>query len=161
MSRAAPSAGLSCYWKAISWQMHLSLVLKAFGPLIIRMSWEWTIGRLFVTCDVFTRYFCVALPWLFRGPHLLGKIVFGRFPWLFRGFFVALILGKFFLRVLALEVSSKTNRNAANSHFELSGWTCWKSCPVPFWKHPKGTRQKGTGILVKFQWNSSKSLVKF
>ena len=28
--------------RAISWQMHLSLVLKAFGPLISHMSWEWT-----------------------------------------------------------------------------------------------------------------------
>ena len=60
--------------------------------------------RLFVTCDVFTRYFFTAFPWLFRGPHLLRKTVFGRFSWLFRGFFrglfrgffVALILGKFY-----------------------------------------------------------------
>ena len=28
--------------RAISWQMHLSLVLKAFGSLISLMSWEWT-----------------------------------------------------------------------------------------------------------------------
>ena len=28
--------------RAISWQVHLSLVLKAFGPLISLMSWEWT-----------------------------------------------------------------------------------------------------------------------
>ena len=28
--------------RAISWQMHLSLVLKAFGPLISLMSWERT-----------------------------------------------------------------------------------------------------------------------
>ena len=28
--------------RAISWQMHLSLVLKAFGSLISFMSWEWT-----------------------------------------------------------------------------------------------------------------------
>ena len=28
--------------RALSWQMHLSLVLKAFGSLISFMSWEWT-----------------------------------------------------------------------------------------------------------------------
>ena len=28
--------------RAVSWQVHLSLVLKAFGPLIALMSWEWT-----------------------------------------------------------------------------------------------------------------------
>ena len=49
---------------------------------------------------------------LFRGPHLLGKTVFGSFSWLFRGFFVAfswLFRGPRFgqiLRVLALEKSS-------------------------------------------------------
>ena len=37
---------------------------------------------LFVSCDVFARYFFVAFPWLFRGPHLLGKTVFGPFSWL-------------------------------------------------------------------------------
>ena len=35
--------------------------------------------RLFVTRDVFTRYFS----WLFRGPHLLGKPLF---PGVFLGF---------------------------------------------------------------------------
>ena len=34
---------------------------------------EVTFRRLFVTCDVFTRSFFVAFPWLCRGPHLLGK----------------------------------------------------------------------------------------
>ena len=39
--------------------------------------------------------------WLFRGPHLLRKTVFGRFSWLFRGPHFGQIL-----RVLALEESS-------------------------------------------------------
>ena len=46
-------------------------------------SWVTLFRRLFVTCDVFTRYFFVAFSWLFRGPHF-GQI----------------------LRVLALEKSS-------------------------------------------------------
>ena len=40
----------------------------------------------------------LAFPWLSRGRHLLGQKMFGPFPWffswLFRGFFVAFILGK-------------------------------------------------------------------
>ena len=38
--------------------------------------------RLFVTCDVFTRYFFVVFPWLFRGfswPSAAWKTVFGPF----------------------------------------------------------------------------------
>ena len=35
------------------------------------------------------RGFFVAFPWLFRGPLLSRKTVFGPFLWLFRGFFVA------------------------------------------------------------------------
>ena len=49
----------------------------------------------------------VAFPWLFRGPFLSRKTVFGpfswlfrgffvAFSWLFRGFFVALVLGKIY-----------------------------------------------------------------
>ena len=34
--------GLSCYWKGSFATSALSLVLKAFGPLISLMSWEWT-----------------------------------------------------------------------------------------------------------------------
>ena len=45
---------------------------------------------LLVTFSWFFRVFFVAFPWLFRGPHLLGKTVFGHFSWLFRGFFVVL-----------------------------------------------------------------------
>ena len=52
--------------------------------------------RLFVTCDVFARYFFVAFPWLFRGffvalicleKQCLGVFrgYFVAFPWLFRG----------------------------------------------------------------------------
>ena len=54
----------------------------------------------------------MAFPWLFRGPLLSRKTVFGPFSWLFRGFFVAfswLFRGPRFgqnLRVLALEQSS-------------------------------------------------------
>ena len=62
--------------------------------------------RLFVTCGVFTRYFFVFFSWLFRGPLLSRKTVFGPFSLLFRGFFVAPVLGKI-LRVLALEQSSE------------------------------------------------------
>ena len=58
------------------------------------------IRRLFATCGFFTRYFFVAFwwvfSWLFRGPLLSRKTVFGPFSLLFRGFFVALILGKFY-----------------------------------------------------------------
>ena len=55
----------------------------------------------------------MAFAWLFHGPHLLGKTVFGRFSWLFRGFSVAFswpFRGPHFgqiLRVLALEKSSE------------------------------------------------------
>ena len=59
--------------------------------------------RLFVTCGVFTRYFFVTFSWLFRGPLLSRKTVFGlfryffvAFSWFFRGFFVAPVLGKFY-----------------------------------------------------------------
>ena len=34
--------------------------------------------------------------WLFRGPLLSRKTVFGPFSLLFRGFFVAPVLGKFY-----------------------------------------------------------------
>ena len=44
----------------------------------------------------------MAFPWLFRGPHLLGKTVFGRFSWLFRGPHFGQILS-----ALALEKSSE------------------------------------------------------
>ena len=73
---------------------------------------QW-IRRLFVTCGVFTRYFFVAFSWLFRGPLLSRKTVFGPFSLLFRGFFVVfswLFRGPRFgqiLRVLALEQSSE------------------------------------------------------
>ena len=42
------------------------------------------------------RGFSVAFPWLFRGPLLSRKTVFGPFSWLFRGFFVAPVLGKIY-----------------------------------------------------------------
>ena len=68
-----------------------------------------SLRRLFVTCDVFTHYFFVAFSWffswLFRGPHLLGKTVFGPFSWLFR-------FGQI-LRVLALEKSSESLKDYA------------------------------------------------
>ena len=34
-------------------------------------------------------FLLVTFSWLFRGPHLIGKTVFGPFSWLFHGFFVA------------------------------------------------------------------------
>ena len=60
--------------------------------------------RLFVTCDVFARYFFVAFPWLFWclfrawKKQCLGVFrgFFVVFLWLFCGFFVALISGKFY-----------------------------------------------------------------
>ena len=52
--------------------------------------------RLFVTCCVFTRYFFVVFSSLFRGPLLSRKTVFEPFSLLFRGFFVAPALGKFY-----------------------------------------------------------------
>ena len=61
-------------------------------PLVL----EHFIRRLFVTCGVFARYFFVAFPWLFRGPLLSRKTVFGPFSWFFRGFFVAPVLGKIY-----------------------------------------------------------------
>ena len=36
------------------------------------------------------------MSWLFRGPDLSRKAVFGPFSLLFRGFFVAPVLGKFY-----------------------------------------------------------------
>ena len=45
------------------------------------------VRKLFVTCDVFVRYFFVVFPWLFRCHHLLGKkTVFGHFSCFFRVF---------------------------------------------------------------------------
>ena len=78
----------------------------------------------------------MAFPWLFHGPHLLRKTVFGHsswlfrgffvaFPWLFRGFFVALTLGKFYAyspwkRLLRKAIPAKV--------WALSGKEngCWK-----------------------------------
>ena len=60
-------------------------------------------------------FLLVTFLWLFRGPHLSRKTVFGPFSLLFRGFFVAfswLFRGPRFgqsLRVLALEQSSDSN----------------------------------------------------
>ena len=48
--------------------------------------------RLFVTCGVLL----VTFSWLFRGPLLSRKTVFGPFSLLFRGFFVVPVLGKFY-----------------------------------------------------------------
>ena len=68
-------------------------LLRGLGPTPIS-------GRLFVTCGVFTRYFFVAFPWLFRGPLLSRNTVFGPFSWFFcgffRGFFVPPVLGKIY-----------------------------------------------------------------
>ena len=61
--------------------------------------WLRLFRRLFVTCGVFTRYFFVAFPWLFRGP-LLSRTVFGPFSWLLCGFFVAFFFGFFVALVL-------------------------------------------------------------
>ena len=66
-------------------------------------------------------YFFVAFSWLFRGPLLSRKTVFGPFSLLFRGFFVAfpwLFRGPRFgqiLRVLALEQSSESTSASIRS----------------------------------------------
>ena len=62
-----------------------SLALFASNPTFRCGALKLLLRRLFVTCAVFTRYFLVAFPWLFRGPLLSRKTVFGPF----RGFFVA------------------------------------------------------------------------
>ena len=73
-----------------------------------------SLRRLFLTGEVFTRYFFVAFPWLFRGffvtlicleKQCLGVFrgFFVAFPWLFRGPRFGQIL-----RVLALEKSSES-----------------------------------------------------
>ena len=46
------------------------------------------IRRLFVTCGVFTRYFFMVFSWLFRGPLLSRKTVFGPFSWFYVVFFM-------------------------------------------------------------------------
>ena len=59
---------------------------RYFSHYAMLISGRKLVRRLFVTCDVFTRHFFVAFPWLFRGPHMLRKTVFGRFSWLFRDY---------------------------------------------------------------------------
>ena len=51
-------------------------------------------------------FLLVTFSWLFRGPRLSRKTMFGPFSLLFRGFFVAPRFGQI-LRVLALEQSSE------------------------------------------------------
>ena len=58
--------------------------------------YEHTIRRLFVTCDVFTRYFFVAFSWFFPGFFLAFSCLETQCSGLFRGFFVAPVLGKFY-----------------------------------------------------------------
>ena len=39
------------------------------------------------TSSLLVTFLLITFLWLFRGPHLFGKTVFGPFSWLFRGFF--------------------------------------------------------------------------
>ena len=100
----------------------LSVVLSA----IVRLQYQKTFRYLWRFYSLLFRGFFVAFPWLFRGPLLSRKTVFGPFSWLFRGFFVAfswLFRGPRFgqnLRVLALEQSSD------NSSCEETFRTCFK-----------------------------------
>ena len=59
------------------------------------ISEDFSLLAMFLLVILFRGFF-VVFSWLFRGPHLLGKTVFGPFSWFFRGFFVALVLGKFY-----------------------------------------------------------------
>ena len=52
--------------------------------------------RLFVTCCVFTRYFFVAFSWFFRGFFVALFCLEKQCSDLFRYFFVAPVLGKFY-----------------------------------------------------------------
>ena len=103
---------------------------------------------LLVTCGVFARYFFVVFSWLFRGPLLSRKTVFGPFSLLFRGLFVAFswfFRGPRFgqiLRVLALEQSSelcvvsaeraawKNSRSPSGIEIFKRGWKCQASHPA-------------------------------
>ena len=80
--------------------VQLRSVIENWKSVILEFSGKSKVRRLFVTCCVFTRYFFVALfvvfSWLFRGPLLSRKTLFGPFSLLFRGFFVAPVLGKFY-----------------------------------------------------------------
>ena len=59
----------------------------------------------------------MVFPWLFRGPLLSRKTVFGPFSWFFRGFFVVPILGKIYAyspwnSLLMGETANKRGRSA-------------------------------------------------
>ena len=66
--------------------------LAPLGGAITRLTCPWGI-KTKALLDV---VFFVAFSWLFRGPLLSRKTVFGPFSLLFRGFFVAPVSGKFY-----------------------------------------------------------------
>ena len=70
--------------------------LKIVTNFLKRLSRIVLFRRLFVTCCVFTRYFFVALFCLEKQCSGLLRYFFVVFSWLFRGFFVAPVLGKFY-----------------------------------------------------------------
>ena len=72
------------------------------GPRGSPKKWPTYVKGLFVTCDVLTRYFFTAFPWVFRGPYLLGKTVFGHFLQFLRGPHFGQVL-----HVLVLDKSSE------------------------------------------------------
>ena len=92
-------------------------------------------------------FLLVTFSWLFRGPDQLRKTVFGRFSWLFRGFFVAfpwLFRGPHFwqiLRVLALEKSS-------GPHPQY-GWDFPEEIPEKFRKDPGNALRAFPGISLE------------
>ena len=76
--------------------------------------------RLFVTCGVFARYFFVAFSWFFRGFFVALFCLEKQCSGLFRYFFVAPVLGKFYayspwnsLLIASVSESSSHNRAAA------------------------------------------------
>ena len=84
-----------------------------FTPFEAKAKLQKTFRYLWRFYSLLFRGFFVVFSWLFRGPLLSRKTVFGPFSLLFRGFFVAFswfFRGPRFgqiLRVLALEQSSE------------------------------------------------------
>ena len=95
----------------------LAMFFMAFVRVVRRLWGQKTFRYLWRFYSLLFRGFFVVFSWLFRGPLLSRKTVFGPFSLLFRGFFVAfswLFRGPRFgqiLRVLALEQSSEWGLN--------------------------------------------------
>ena len=105
----------------------------------------------------------VVFSWLFRGPLLSRKTVFGPFSLLFRGFFVAPVLGKFYayspwnslLRFLAL-VGRICETLSMHSPLKLVAKHVVSVCrnvagilQDSFWTHKTKTREDAGAIKLK------------